>query len=196
MGAKSSLMYSPLANSIIGKKFRTKQSVSLNYCGYGKIYYITKWGEPSPGNPGDESFSLEVLDPIEFIITDVIINWDLFNGPLITIKAKILNNIPINIIGIVYEAFSEIKTFHNGDNFTDRYWKIKSFDTLSTKHIPGIKFDNISNTEPRSTIVLNTSNLDIILYYFTLGLNIPKNNTGIDYKGIITNDGSILEEIF
>lgn len=102
-----------------------------------------------------------------------------------------------------------MKTSNDGSTFLSTYWKIRSLETLTNSYVPGIKSDNISNDQIKSVVVLNTSAIDIALYYFMIGSSIPEvpmksadgtrniNTHGpIDYKGAITNDRSILKRYY
>lgn len=190
MGAVNSLKYSPLADSIIGKKFRMKRDIQFAYDGYDQNYYIALWkNDPQPGNPKEGSFALQILCPIDFTITDVIKNWDIFNGTQITIKGKILNNIPLDNIGIIYEAIVT-----DGNTFGYADWQIKSLDGLTTKNIPDINFSINSVNDQCCTISLKTLDIDIVLYQSNL-LYIPMIDGAIDYKSPIGYNSTFLEEI-
>lgn len=188
MGSTVSIESSQLARSLIGKKYRAVIPICFGYTGCDKCYFISKWSDPpsSPSlvNPGPGSFHMQIFSSVEFIVTDMLKQCDIFDGGDVVIKAKLLNNIKLENISNVYEEHSYL-----GENRSTDHWVKSSLDTLRTTKCPSIVKDN------RNVNYLKTSNLEITIDYHGLGLYIPKINDKVDLTGTIINNALILKEV-
>jgi hypothetical protein len=105
MGTTQSIDNTVLGQSLIGRKFRTRGTISFGYCGYDKKYHIQEWHDQSRlENPRPTSFELRVDIPIEFKVISMTKNWGIDSGQNIKIDIQIMNNLPLNNITSVREA--------------------------------------------------------------------------------------------
>jgi hypothetical protein len=133
MGSQQSIDNTVLGESLVGRKFRTKNSCCFSYCSYDNKYYITRWKDQSMlGNPKPGSFDLEVKSLIEFEIVSVMKTWGIDSGDFINVKIQITNNIPINMIGGIREAYLNYR-------WTNR----DTIDELKSSFLPAIYESNL-----------------------------------------------------
>ncbi|CAH6419493.1 Hypothetical protein HVR_LOCUS673 [uncultured virus] len=171
MGIMCSINHTTMAQSVIGYKFKTTKKVCFGYCGYDKNWIIDKWKPRSTlSNPKLESFDLEVISSIEFMIINVTKSVNIENGTNIHIQARISNDVPLNTIG------------HCRESIIDQNWVPTTIKTIKSSKFP--KMQNGS---------LMTKGLEVNLYSYSLGVEFPKKSDGsYNFNGTITVKEDIL----
>jgi hypothetical protein len=137
MGSEMSVRNTKIGKSIIGKRFKTTESVCLGFTTYGDVYSIDRWDNKSwLINPKLGSFDVEVKEGLEFVVIDVIKRWGIDSGVTISILTKILNDIPTSSLGNFREANKDYSWSESsvGDTKNSNFPKVEN-SLLKTKGI-------------------------------------------------------------
>ena len=144
----------PLGNSIIGKKFRTKCPVFLVHYGDGRHIVYMKSKSYNLGSPCDWSYEMKVTAPIEFTVIGLSERWDFENGSICGLNVSIQSIVDTSKVAMwnwKTKEYVNVMLEHTNDN-VDRLMSLNGNVRIGLSLQPEYRFNIQMPTINNNTI--------------------------------------------